>query len=101
MVMRRLTILLVAIALTLLLAGGAAYGAAPPFGSPTIAAHPSMTAQVAPSSALSWSPVLGIASATAGAGVVQGHVSLSPPLTASSRVILEQVGCLSSARLPR
>jgi len=72
--MKRLSVLLVAIASMLLLASGAAYSASPPFSSPTVAAHPSMTAQVAPSSALSWSPVLGIASATAGAGVVQGHV---------------------------
>ncbi|MCX6373604.1 MAG: carboxypeptidase-like regulatory domain-containing protein [Actinobacteria bacterium] len=72
--MRRLTILLVAVALTLLLCSGAAYGASPPIAAATAAPPRSMMAQLAPFSALPGLPALGFASTPAGAGVVQGHV---------------------------
>jgi hypothetical protein len=69
--MKRPSVLLATIALTLLLCSGAAYGASPP-----IAAAPpqSMMARLALFSALPGLPAPGIASTPAGAGVVQGHV---------------------------
>jgi hypothetical protein len=72
--MKRTSVLLAAIALTLLLCSGAAYGAAPPTGAVTGAPLQAMMAQLAPLSALHGLPAFGIASAPAGAGVVQGHV---------------------------
>jgi len=72
--MKRLSVLLAASALTLLLWAGAAYGASPPIAAATAAPPPSLMAQLAPFSALPGLPALGIASAPAGAGVVQGHV---------------------------
>jgi hypothetical protein len=74
MVMRRLTILLVAIGSTLLLASGVAYGTSPPTWTPAVGAPPPWRAPVGELPAPPWLPALSIASATAGAGVVQGHV---------------------------
>jgi hypothetical protein len=74
MVMRRLTILLVAIASTLLLASSAAYATSPPTWTPAVGAPPPWTAHVGELPAPPWLPALSIASATAAAGIVQGHV---------------------------
>jgi hypothetical protein len=62
--MRRLAVLLVAIASTVLLVSGAVYAAAPPTLTPTVGALLSSP----------WLPALTLSSATAGAGVVQGHI---------------------------
>ena len=72
--MRRLTILLVAIAATLLLASGGAYGTSPPTWTPAVGAPSPLGTPVGELPAPPWLSTLGIAASTAGAGVVQGHV---------------------------
>ena len=72
--MRRLTLLLVAIASTLLLAGVAAYATSPPTWTLAFGAPPPLRTHVGELPAPPRQPALSIASATAGAGVVQGHV---------------------------
>ena len=71
--MRRLSVLLAAIALTLLLWAAAGYGVSPPSLSHAVDEQPSGTAWALLAGLPSW-PLLSGASATAGAGVVQGHV---------------------------
>ena len=72
--MKRLAIQLATITAALLLTSGAAYGASPPIRSHTVAGPPSWAGHAATPPAQAWSPVLGLASATAGTGVVQGYV---------------------------
>jgi hypothetical protein len=72
--MKRLSVLLAAIALTLLLWAGAAYGVSPPTWPPAVGAPPPWRAHVGDLPALPSLPALSLASATVGAGVVQGHV---------------------------
>ena len=72
-VMKRLSVLPAAVALTLLLWAGAAYGASPPSLSRDVDEQPSGTAWALLTELPSWPLLIG-ASATAGAGVVQGHV---------------------------
>jgi hypothetical protein len=71
--MKRLSVLLAAIALTLLLWAGAGYGVSPPGLSHAVDEQPSGTAWALLTGLPSW-PLQSGASATAGAGVVQGHV---------------------------
>ena len=72
--MRRLPVLLATIVMALLLSSGAAYADSPIVRSHTVAEPPPWTAHVAVPPAQAWSPLLGLASASAGSGVVQGHV---------------------------
>lgn len=71
--MKRLSVLLVATALTLLLLAGAAYGVSPPLSAHAVVEQPSGTECNLIAGLPSW-PVLSDASATAGTGVVRGHV---------------------------
>jgi hypothetical protein len=72
--MRRLTILLVAIASLLLLSGAAAYASTLPTRTPAVGAPAPWMAPVGGLLGPPWLPALGIAPARAGAGVVQGHI---------------------------
>ena len=72
--MRRLTILVAAVVLTLLSASSIAYGSSPPMWSHTVPGPPAwMQNDASPSPVDSWTPA-SLVSALAGTGVVQGHV---------------------------
>jgi len=71
--MKRLSFLLVAIALTLLLGAGAAFGVSPAILSHAVDEQPSGTGWALLTGLPSW-PLPSGASATVGTGVVQGHV---------------------------
>jgi hypothetical protein len=71
--MKRLTVLLVAVVLTLLLWAGAGYGVSPPGLSHAVDAQTPELAWALLTGVPSWPPQSG-ASASAGAGVVRGHV---------------------------